>query len=147
MAIGGFSDEIEYLNWRWNNPYILLILQKYKNLPSLLLNHALWNRHQLIYKTIYSISEYLGLDNAAAGYYSNNQVTAWAGWTLGINGYFIYIFSWSIFKNIDNLNPMVMSCDKLILSRAAWGHTKLQVHSRSRSTGTTPFSLLLLRNM
>lgn len=56
-------------------------------------------------------------------------------------------FSADLFFKFNNFNPVALTCNKLSMhwSRAVWEHAKLnvQVHSRSRSTGTKPSSLSL----
>ena len=138
MAIGGFSDEIEHLNWRWNNRYNLSILHKYKNLPSLLFNKPCIVKYSwvdLYDKSFFKfIAQYLCLGYAAAGYFSNNSGDSLSELNLRYQCiYLIYIFSWSIFKNIDNFNPMVMSSGLVLLGnmpnyKFTQGREALELH-------------------
>ena len=137
MAIGGFSDEIEHLNWRWNNRYNLLILHKYKNLPSLLFNKPCivkYSSVDLYDKSFFKfIAQYLCLGYAAAGYFSNNSGDSLSELNLRYQWIFHQIFSWSIFKNIDNFNPMVMSSGLVLLGsmpnyKFTQGREALELH-------------------
>ena len=106
------------------------MFNKYR--PSLLLNHALLNRHQLhwfLWQILLYIPGYI------CEWHTQPCILRIIRWQLertsGINVYlplsvsFSYIFSWSNSK-FNNFNPTAMTCDKLYMhwSRASWEHAK-----------------------